>query len=277
MTQFKRMIAMLLAVMLVVMAVPVSALAEEDGMDWSDGEHVYSADCDATCDICGEVREDVAEHQYFYPCDPVCMVCHEVTNPDAAHNVVHVEALDPTCSALGNVEHWLCDQCGSAWTDEAQTQVTNPMSVKLGTVDHVYENGACKWCGEADPNAPADELVSNEVYGGITFDVYEKADGTHKLVISGQTKMGGWTNRNAYQYAATITEVVVNEGITELAYGAFRNMAALKSVTIPSTVTAIPAVCFSGCKALTSFEIPSTITSIGNKAFQASGITSVTI
>ncbi|MBQ9860074.1 MAG: hypothetical protein IJO76_05300, partial [Clostridia bacterium] len=171
--------------------------------------HNYSADCDTTCNACGDEREVEVVHQYFNACDKVCMVCYEETNPDAAHNVVHVEALDPTCSALGNIEHWYCDICGAAWTDADQTQVTTLKSVKLGTVDHNYVDGACKWCGEADPNAPADELVSTEVYGGITFDVYEKADGTHKLVISGQTKMGGWTNRNAYQYAATITEVVV--------------------------------------------------------------------
>ncbi len=95
-----------------------------------------------TCSACGDsYTEEIAAtgaHEYFYPCDPVCMNCYEITNPDATHSVVHVEALEPTCTALGNVEYWYCSDCGSAWADEACTQMTNQMAVKLPMVDHEY-------------------------------------------------------------------------------------------------------------------------------------------
>ena len=111
---------------------------------WSEGPHV---------------------HSYFYPCDPVCQECYEVSNPDATHNVVHVEAVAATCYENGNIEYWYCSYCGTAWTDEAQTQLTNLKSVVLpmahAEATHVaavdatcYENGNieywyCADCGQA--------------------------------------------------------------------------------------------------------------------------------
>jgi len=98
------------------------------------------------CDVCGAAWLDEAqtiitnlrsvntgygEHSYFYPCDAHCMICGELTNEDAAHNVAHVEAVAPTRTANGNVEYWYCTDCGTAWLDEAQTQITNLRSVIL--------------------------------------------------------------------------------------------------------------------------------------------------
>ncbi len=69
------------------------------------------------------------EHEYTYACDKVCAKCGELTNEAAEHNVTHVEAVDATCDAPGNVEYWYCDICGSAWLDAECTIVTNMMSV----------------------------------------------------------------------------------------------------------------------------------------------------
>ena len=237
--------------------------------------HEFKYDCDSVCSLCGEtVRE--ASHSYFYACDAHCEICGELTNEDAAHSIGHVDAVEATCQATGNIEYWYCEYCGVCWADEALTLQTNLMSIVTYT-DHVYENGACKWCGEADPDAPADTLVSTEVYKNVSFEVYEKADGTNKLVISGAAAMPTWTSLSAYDYISTITEVVVEEGITSLPGSAFKGLTALTTVSLPSTVTVIPALTFNNCTALAEFEIPSTITEIGNKAFLASGITSVTI
>ncbi|MBQ8684403.1 MAG: hypothetical protein IJ518_07820, partial [Clostridia bacterium] len=46
------------------------------------------------------------EHEYTYPCDAHCALCGELTNPDAAHNIVHVDAVDKTCTENGNIEYW---------------------------------------------------------------------------------------------------------------------------------------------------------------------------
>ena len=80
----------------------------------------------------------MAEHEYFYACDPVCMNCYEITNPGAEHNIVHVAAVDATCTVNGNIEYWYCSICGYAWADVDLTLVTNQMSVVTPATGHDY-------------------------------------------------------------------------------------------------------------------------------------------
>ena len=56
--------------------------------------------------------------------------------PATGGEVVHVEAKAPTCSEEGNIEHWYCETCEKVWQDEALTQLTNRMNVKLGVTEH---------------------------------------------------------------------------------------------------------------------------------------------
>ena len=79
-------------------------------------------------------------HSYTYPCDKVCNSCFEESNPDAAHNIVHVEAVAATCVDNGNIEYWYCSDCGSAWSDAEYTQVTNVLSVVVTAAGHKDDN-----------------------------------------------------------------------------------------------------------------------------------------
>ncbi len=127
-------------------------------MNWTeaDGEHVLSYDLPV---------EPGCEHEYFYPCDAFCMLCGELTNPEAAHNILHVEAVEAPCGGMGNIEYWYCSDCGSCWDNANGTGMPlNMMSVKTfkdHTIVHVeakaatcYENGNiehwyCSECGYA--------------------------------------------------------------------------------------------------------------------------------
>ena len=97
-----------------------------------------------TCDACGGCWDNEnatgmplnrmmtivpAAHTYFDDCSAICEVCGE--EREVSHNVIHVEAKDPTCTENGNIEYWYCDVCGSAWLDEACTLNTNLQAVKL--------------------------------------------------------------------------------------------------------------------------------------------------
>ena len=53
-----------------------------------------------------------------------------------SENLQHVEAVAPTCQSEGNIEYWYCPDCEQFWQDEALTQLTNAMNVKLGVADH---------------------------------------------------------------------------------------------------------------------------------------------
>ncbi len=106
--------------------------------------HTYDNDCDVDCNVCGETRE--AGHEYMFPCDATCMNCGELTNPDAAHSLQHVDAVEATCQAIGNVEYWTCEHCGYAWLDEACTIVANRMNIIVPMTSHEYMYACDGWC-----------------------------------------------------------------------------------------------------------------------------------
>ena len=114
------------------------------------GEHAIDDPCQGgTCWMCW--KEIAPAHEYFYPCDAYCMNCGELTNENATHNVEHVDAVEATCVQFGNLEYWYCVDCGAAWLDAEQKQLTNQMSVKLGYGDHGYYyacDAHCMYCGE---------------------------------------------------------------------------------------------------------------------------------
>ena len=95
---------------------------------WTDEALTKSTDKDSV------VTATVA-HEYTNTCDAHCKNCNELTNTNANHTIEHVEAVAPTCYTEGNIEYWYCTVCGTAWTDEALTGITNQKSVKL-SVEH---------------------------------------------------------------------------------------------------------------------------------------------
>jgi hypothetical protein len=96
------------------------------------------------------------------------------------------------------------------------------------------------------------------------------------LTISGTGPMysAPWSD-----FSASITNVVIEEGVTSIVYGAFRECTGLTSVTIPNSVTSIDGEAFARCTSLTSITIPNSVTSsIGYATFAGcTGLTSVTI
>ena len=154
------------------------------------GEHSYEYDCDKNCAVCGNETRPEAEHEYFNDCETVCMICYEETR-EASHNVLHVEAKDATCTALGNIEYWCCETCGQAWLDEAHTMNTNLMAVKLPMIDHTYDNefdADCNACGAVREAAQAPitfggNSVSEDV-SGLAFKFDVAVDG---MMVNGTT------------------------------------------------------------------------------------------
>ena len=137
---------------------------------------------EATC-----MAEGNIEHWYCNVCEVVWQdeALTQITNhknvivPVAAHDLVHVEAKEPTCAATGNIEHWYCNVCEVVWQDEALSQVTNHKNVILPENEdaHIWSLGeileaptcstpgkqlcTCDVCGMEDTVA---------VYGGEHVD-----------------------------------------------------------------------------------------------------------
>ena len=93
------------------------------------------------------------------------------------------------------------------------------------------------------------------------------------LTISGTGSMKSYNSFFSpwYDYRSSITNVIINSGVTSIGGRAFSGCTGLPSITIPNSVTSIGDQAFSGCTGLTSVTIPNSVTSIGSSAFSGCG------
>lgn len=89
-------------------------------------------------------------------------------------------------------------------------------------------------------------------------------DGLRSLNLGRVTMLGD----QAFTSCATLTQVILPQGVTRIGYGTFENCLALTNVVIPSTVTEIGHAAFRGCAALPRVLIPSSVTQITTFAFE---------
>ena len=129
---------------------------------------------------------------------------------------------------------------------------------------------ACKGDEEPAPNTPSDpgngfedpapELVSSGGIGGcaLTWELYD--DGT--LYIKGTGEMAEfetgtgskakqpWANYAANEQSVTIKKLVVEDGVTSLAEGAFEKCINLETAEISASVSVLSYKCFDRCALL---------------------------
>lgn len=90
----------------------------------------------------------------------------------------------------------------------------------------------------------------------------------HVVVRSGVTTIG----QNAFLapaglISAVLETVTLEEGVTEIHYGAFSANKTLQTVSFPTTLTSVGELAFAGCTALQAVDLPEAMTAIGRKAF----------
>ena len=102
-------------------------------------------------------------------------------------------------------------------------------------------------------------------------------DGT-VLTIKGEGAMKDFASASEVPWPTSITEVIIEEGVTNIGANAFLNCASLISATIPKSVTDIGYRAFFFCSNLATITLPDGVTNIGEDAFRAcASLTSVTI
>jgi len=111
---------------------------------------------------------------------------------------------------------------------------------------------------------------------GTTGDCTWSLDGT-VLTVTGNGKMGDYTANQVSPWGNSITEVIIENGVTNIGEEAFDVCYSLESVTIPDSVTSIGNSAFSSCSSLKSLVIPDSVTEIGNYAFFDCPFTSFTV
>lgn len=141
------------------------------------------------CAICGDCFKDENGTQPTTP--------EEMSIPATGHQLVHVEASDPTGTQDGNIEYWTCPVCHKYFSDAAGKTEIDPSSVVVPAVKHtvtlVYGHGL--------PNGTV-EVPDGGVISGLTDPSY-----------AGWTFVGWFTNRaedgtvsGEYQFGQPITE-----------------------------------------------------------------------
>ena len=111
-------------------------------------------------------------------------------------------------------------------------------------------------------------LTASAATSGKVGNCEWSLDGT-VLTIRGNGDMDGYfRSGNEWPwYKKNITQVIVEEGVTEIGMSAFYMCETLRSVTLPSTLLFIRGSAFEGCTSLESITIPESVTEIGSGAF----------
>ncbi|MBR3895167.1 MAG: leucine-rich repeat protein [Clostridia bacterium] len=104
-------------------------------------------------------------------------------------------------------------------------------------------------------SASADDTVHSGTWGDLTWTLNET---TGELVISGEGEMRMFerpSSTDAWRaYKSQIKSVVIEEGVTNVGYYAFRECANLERITIPDSVTSVDYYPFLGCTKLIQIE-----------------------
>ena len=109
-------------------------------------------------------------------------------------------------------------------------------------------------------------ITAGAVASGTTGDCTWSLNGT-VLTISGNGNMDNYTHSNPSPWGRNITEVIIENGVTNVGYSAFYGCEGLKKVDIPNSVKKIEAVAFCGCNSITDIVIPNSVKRIENSAF----------
>ncbi len=153
------------------------------------------------------------------------------------------------CSALTDVY--------ASWTGDAVP--TMPSNI------HNFEASQIRLhipCGQAvnyiakgwNPKFNIDGVVSGTCGDNVQW-TFESCNGT--LTIRGTGAMSNYPGVNMpwRSHRASITSVVISDGVTSIGYNAFNGCSNLTSVTIPPSVTSIEQNAFYGCYAMESLYI----------------------
>jgi len=96
-------------------------------------------------------------------------------------------------------------------------------------------------------------------------------EATKTLTISGGGKMSDFYNASSYpwnNYRESISNVVLENGVTNVGSYAFACCTSLYSITIPNSVVNVGSYAFAFCTSLYSITIPNSVVNVGSNAFQ---------
>lgn len=132
--------------------------------------------------------------------------------------------------------------------------------------------GVCQFCGKPFVIEEAIQTFNN-YYNTIYNTTHNYSDGTIVNIYEDKSKDFVIEAGVLKEYHGVSADVVIPDGVVELAYRCFACLR-IKSVVIPDSVTSIDSYAFAACESLTSITIPKSVRNIGEGAFD--GCTNLT-
>jgi hypothetical protein len=165
-----------------------------------------------------------------------------------------------------------------------------------------YENGACIWCGKAEP-AETEGLIFTSIKNGeayiltgyegtaseiyipsthnqkpvirVSYGVFQEDKNVTSVVIGNNIK---YIDSNAFADCVNLTSVVIGCDVQEIGEYAFGWCEKLQTVNLPDALTLIDKGAFWMCSSLSSVTLPYGLTQLGEDAFgRCDSLTSVMI
>ena len=188
------------------------------------------------------------------------------------HELALVEALEPTCTENGYIEHWLCAKCENLFEEENAIQVLEEEDILLNMTGHRWttepvflwaDSGkacevtfTCLNCeitetGDAEITSepavePTDTTGGETVYTATAVSPNGKTYTDTKRVADIPARFT-WSGTTITKYNLQEERVVIPETATKLGTVAFKNCTSIRLIVIPDSVTEIGPNTFGGC------------------------------
>lgn len=125
----------------------------------------------------------------------------------------------------------------------------------------------------ADPGFNNHDVITVACFPGSTADMKYQYNVTKEYLTWGEEYIRTAPAERVlgpglYSADETVYELIIPEGVEEIAEGAFANMKTLCKVTLPSSLKTIGNRAFEGCGALAEITLPDGVTSLGEGVFK---------
>ena len=91
------------------------------------------------------------------PADDTDPVPAEDVSPEKDHTIIHVSAKEAACEAEGNIEYWVCSDCGKLYSDAAATKEIKQKDTVISATGHKWNT---IYTVDREPTASSDGLKS---------------------------------------------------------------------------------------------------------------------
>ena len=199
-------------------------------------EHTYDNSCDATCNVCGEVRQNIS-HTFDSASDIVCKNC-------GYHRYLTYKISDSGAIITG------CDASVSG-------NVVLPSKYDNRAVVGI-DNNAFNSCGQ---------ITSITLPQSVTFignSAFSNCTLLNSINFSTRLESIG---DNAFENSGLLKSVCIPDTVTYVGNNAFLNCRSLTSVTVSRKIKSIESGTFSGCTSLERLVISNSVINVSESAF----------